>query len=104
MQDQTYKDVTVQEGPDFIKNNKQVVLLDVRQPEEYREGHIPGSIHIPLGELEDKLDKLDQNQEYLLICRSGRRSVFACEMLSEHGFEKLFNLQGGMLRWSGDVE
>jgi rhodanese-related sulfurtransferase len=104
MQNHVFRNVTGEEGPDFLKSKKDLVVLDVRQPEEYESGHIPGAVLIPLGELESRIKELHKNKEYLVICRSGRRSVMACHLLREHGFEKLFNLHGGMLGWTGEVE
>ncbi|BCJ87112.1 rhodanese-like domain-containing protein [Effusibacillus dendaii] len=78
-------------------------MIDVRQPEEYAGGHISGAKLIPLGELESRIGELNPDHEYLLICRSGRRSIMAYNLLKQHGFEKLYNLQGGMLAWTGEV-
>ncbi|WP_018130803.1 rhodanese-like domain-containing protein [Effusibacillus pohliae] len=103
MDERGYINVTGEQAPDFIKGNGQLVILDVRQPEEYRDGHVPGAVLIPLGELEGRLAELDKEKPYLVICRSGRRSVMACQLLRQHGFDKLFNLQGGMLGWTGQV-
>ncbi|MFC4770027.1 rhodanese-like domain-containing protein [Effusibacillus consociatus] len=104
MQDRIFANITGEEGPDFLREKKEIVLLDVRQPEEYESGHIPGAVLVPLGELESRIEELDKDKEYFVICRSGRRSVMACHLLSEHGFTKLFNLHGGMLGWTGEIE
>lgn len=104
MQDRVFTNVTGEEGPDFLKEKKELVVLDVRQPEEFESGHIPGAQSIPLGELESRIEELDKDKEYFVICRSGRRSVMACHLLKENGFEKLFNLNGGMLGWTGEIK
>jgi rhodanese-related sulfurtransferase len=82
------------------------VRVDVRTAEEFAEGHIPGAIHIPHDEMESRFGELIpyKSSKILLICRSGRRSVMAAEVLSKHGFDRLFNLKGGMLEWTGPVE
>lgn len=103
MQDLIFQNVTGAEGPDFVKEKQDVVLLDVRQPEEFKWGHIPGSVLIPLGELELRLNELDKDKEYLVYCRSGRRSITACHILNQYGFEKLYNLKEGILGWQGEV-
>jgi len=89
----------------FEQERERYVLVDVRTDEEYREGHIPGAIHIPHDQVEQRLDELKpmREQQLLLICRSGRRSVMAAEVLSNHGFNQLYNLKGGMLEWTGPV-
>lgn len=85
---------------------KGYLLVDVRTGKEYEEGHIPGARHIPYDQMEERAGELDEvkDRDILLICRSGRRSVIAANILAEKGFRKLFNLKGGMLEWSGPTE
>lgn len=82
------------------------VPVDVRTAEEYEEGHLPGARHIPYDEMEERVGELEdvKDREILLICRSGRRSVIAANVLSMNGFRRLFNLKGGMLEWTGPTE
>jgi rhodanese-related sulfurtransferase len=77
------------------------ILVDVRQPEEHAEKNIPNSILIPLGELPDRLDELEdyRDQELVIYCRSGNRSAQACMFLAASGFTNPINLRGGMLAW-----
>jgi glyoxylase-like metal-dependent hydrolase (beta-lactamase superfamily II)/rhodanese-related sulfurtransferase len=81
-----------------------VVLVDVREPEEYRGelGHIPGSILIPLRQLAARVSELGphKNKHIVAICRAGVRSTTAAAMLTGLGFEQVSNLQGGMLDWN----
>lgn len=81
-----------------------VVLLDVREPEEYRGelGHIPGTILIPLRELAARASELGphKNKHIVAICRAGVRSTTAAAMLTGLGYEQVSNLQGGMLDWN----
>ncbi len=78
----------------------QYLLVDVRQPEEYESGHIPGAIHIPLGELEARQAELDRNKKIITYCRSGHRSMAAAIMLCGLGFEGVHHLEGGILAWT----
>ena len=80
---------------------EKVALLDVRQPEEHAAENIPNSLLIPLGELEERIDELDdyKEKELVVYCRSGARSANACMFLQMMGFEKAVNLRGGMLDW-----
>jgi sulfur-carrier protein adenylyltransferase/sulfurtransferase len=78
-------------------------LLDVRQPGEYDKAHIAGSTLIPLPELADSVDKLDVNKPTLVYCAIGGRSRVAAQMLSGYGFEKVYNLAGGIRAWNGEV-
>lgn len=75
-----------------------VVLLDVREPDEVAELRIPGSRHIPLGDLPQRFTELDQRTPVVAACRSGRRSQRAAEFLQQQGFE-VANLSGGITRW-----
>lgn len=79
-------------------------ILDVREPAEYAFGRIPGAISLPLGELEEKVAQLDPNNEYYVVCRTGVRSDFACQLLTERGFIKIKNVTPGMSQWGHDVE
>jgi rhodanese-related sulfurtransferase len=74
-------------------------LLDVRQPEEFRTGHIPGAKLIPLGELRGRLKELPKNQEIIVVCHSGNRSLSATRQLTGAGYQAV-NLRGGMIAWS----
>ncbi len=74
-------------------------LLDVRQPEEYKEGHIEGAKLIPLGELGQRMKELPADREIICVCRSGNRSGHAAQMLSGRGY-KVLNLSGGMIAWT----
>lgn len=74
-------------------------LLDVREPEEYGRGHIPGARLIPLGELEQRHEELDRDKGIIAYCRSGRRSLGASVLLRGLGFNEVYNMGGGMLEW-----
>ena len=73
-------------------------LLDVREPHEYREGHIAGARLIPLGELGRRLNELPQDRDIVVICRSGNRSGTATRQLVQSGYRAI-NLSGGMNAW-----
>jgi rhodanese-related sulfurtransferase len=78
-----------------------VILLDVRTPEEFLESHIPGSLNIDFyGEdfLPD-LAALDRSKRYAIYCRSGKRSGDSCQIMAEFGFNDLYNLRGGIIEW-----
>jgi rhodanese-related sulfurtransferase len=79
------------------------VIIDVRTPMEYQEGHIKNSklIDISDRDFESQIEKLDKNKAYYVYCRSGGRSSSASQIMVEKGFTKVYNLQGGMIAWSG---
>jgi rhodanese-related sulfurtransferase len=82
-------------------NHKDPVLLDVREDNEYKEGHIIDAVHIPLGKLDGRMEELEKYREKPIIvsCRSGHRSSHACARLRKHGFETVYNLKGGVMAW-----
>ena len=82
-------------------NSDEVVIVDVREPHEFILGHIDGAINTPLGKFKDQLKTLEtyKNKDILVVCQSGTRSVPAAKMLVSAGFEKVFNLDGGMQSW-----
>jgi rhodanese-related sulfurtransferase len=89
----------------FEKNDDNIVLLDVREYEEFNAGHIPGVQLIPTSQFVERYEaELDQEKEYIVICRSGNRSQMVCKYLHNQGFKKLANYAGGMLEWIGPVE
>ncbi|SDW06477.1 Rhodanese-related sulfurtransferase [Marininema mesophilum] len=107
MSDYPYINREARELSDTYSTDKEnFIWVDVRTEEEFREGHIPGSIHIPFDEMEERYVELVdvKERDVMLICRSGRRSVVAAHILAEEGFQHLFNLKGGMLEWTGPVE
>lgn len=90
--------LNVSELSEKLKSDKQAVVIDVRQPEEYREGHIAGSKLIPLGELVKRINELPKSKEIICVCASGSRSHSATKMLIDAGFTAI-NMNGGMFTW-----
>lgn len=93
-----YKDINIRESIKLIEENKDLLILDVRTKEEYEfDGHIKNAKLIPLGKLLFDLDELDGYEEspILVYCRRGSRSMQACEILENNGFENLYNMMGG---------
>lgn len=76
-------------------------LIDVRQPSEYNQEHIPGAVLIPLKELSYRNNELSQEIKTIVYCRSGVRSKAACQILRGKGFEDVLNMTGGIIRWQG---
>lgn len=84
------------------KTEGSYVLLDVRQPAEYADGHIPGAVLVPLSDLPERMAELDRGKPVLAYCRTGARSLSAARLLTNHGFEA-FSLTGGIEAWNGAV-
>lgn len=78
-------------------------LVDVRSPEEYRKGHLPGAINLPVGFLKTAAKDLDPKAETILYCQAGPRAMAAYRTLKSLGFEDVKVMEGGMNRWAWDV-
>lgn len=83
-----------------LKNGKRPLVIDVRQPNEYRSGHIAGAKLIPLNELRSRMKKLPQSKEIVCVCASGHRSHSATRILIGAGYNAT-NMKGGMHSWRG---
>ncbi|MEP7136406.1 MAG: rhodanese-like domain-containing protein [Chloroflexota bacterium] len=81
-----------------LKNGKRPLVIDVRQPDEYRAGHITGSKLIPLGELSNRINELPKDKEIVCVCASGSRSRSATKLLIREGYNA-FDMSGGMFTW-----
>lgn len=98
------KEVTVQELKALIDSNADFQLIDVREPHEYQIANIGGEL-IPLGQVEAQVDKFSRDKQVIVHCRSGARSGNAIAFLQQkYGFDNLYNLKGGILAWSDQVD
>ncbi|MNX11122.1 putative adenylyltransferase/sulfurtransferase MoeZ [compost metagenome] len=79
------------------------LIVDVREPNEFAGGHIPGSRLIPLGSLASRMGELPGDREVVVVCRSGARSTNACGQLQAAGY-RAKNLTGGLIGWRGPLE
>ncbi len=82
------------------KRDSGAFMLDVREPFEWEELHMPGATLIPLGELEARLDELPADQEIVVVCRSGNRSATGRDILKSAGYSQVTSMAGGMRAWS----
>lgn len=98
-----FKTVSPTQAQEMVSNNKEILLLDVRTPDEYAAGHIDNAILIPVQVLNQNLTQLkDAKQKPIIVyCASGMRSVSASRILSDHGY-KVINMDGGMNQWKSD--
>ena len=95
---------SMEEGIEEFRKTSGAVLLDVRTREEYAQGHIPGSCHIPLDEIDRAPQKIpDRDTPLFVHCRSGARSGQAVSQLKQMGYRHVKNI-GGMLNYHGKVE
>jgi len=82
-----------------IKDREDVYVLDVREQWEYDEGHIPGVVLIPLGEVPNRLGEIPTDKNVIVTCRTGNRSGQATDFLRQNGFDNVHNMQGGIVAW-----
>ena len=82
--------------------DKTMVVLDVRTPKEFAEGHVPGAVNISHDELEGRLSELeaDRDRDVVVYCRSGHRAGLALGMLEKAGFKRLYHLEGDYMGWT----
>jgi rhodanese-related sulfurtransferase len=95
------KNITVEELKIKIDSGQKINLIDCREPHEYAESHIGGKL-IPLGKIQtmqvEEIEDL-KDEEVIIYCRSGRRSMMACMVLDQLGFKDTYNVEGGILAW-----
>lgn len=87
-----------------LERNKNKTLIDVREPQEYQEGYIPGAINIPLSQLKSRINQIPKDKDVFLYCRSGMRSKQAARILVRNKYENLSHLQRGIISWQGKVK
>ena len=100
----TEGEIEVTEVKAMLDRGDSFVLLDVREPHEYKIASIPGAKLVPLGEVARRLDEFDKNADIVIHCKSGMRSAKACGILKQAGFEHVRNMKGGILAWSDQVD
>lgn len=88
----------------MLINEEDAAVVDVREPHEWKEGHIPNAFLVSLGELEEKIPKLiaDRNRPIVVTCQMGTRTPAACRKLTEMGYTRVYFLKGGMQAWEDE--
>ena len=92
-------EITVEEL-DELRRDRGVRILDVREDWEFKRGHVPGAIHVPLRQLPARAAALPRNMRYAVICASGSRSRGATQILVAQGFEGVVSVRGGTGAWA----
>lgn len=104
---QEFQDISVERVREYMAQHEEqdYVLVDVRQPDEYTQGHIPGAILIPLGEISERIGELPPDKDIILYCRSGKRSKGAAIFVGSqpHVAGTVFNMIGGIFAWNGEL-
>lgn len=97
------KEISIDGFYDLVQDNENLDIIDVRTKEQFDSGHIPGAIHIPLSELENHLDQLDEETHYYTICQRGIKSKEAAKILDQHQFDVTY-VNAGMPDYPGKLE
>jgi adenylyltransferase/sulfurtransferase len=99
------EEITPTELKQRLDNGDDIQIVDVREDNEVAIGRLPNSIHIPVGQILNRMSEIDPSRETVVHCKMGGRSARAIEALKHSGFQgKLINLKGGILRWSDEVD
>ena len=93
------KTIMPAEVKDRLAQGQKLNIIDVREDEEVAAGMIPGAVHIPMGQIPERLSEIEPTDEIILVCRSGGRSSRVYEYLEGRGYTGLLNMTGGMLEW-----
>jgi rhodanese-related sulfurtransferase len=99
----TVAEITPTEFVARRQRGESLTLLDVREEWELGVASVPDVVHIPMGEVADRLAELERGREVVVLCRSGRRSLQVANFLQQNGFQAV-NLAGGILAWSRELD
>lgn len=102
----TFKSITNAEAEELINNEKELLIIDVRKEKEFEESRIFNAINIPVDELEWDIQEYDEYKDkpVLVYCNVGHKSIFACNILIEEGFNNVYNLGQGIFGYTGKIE
>ena len=99
-------DITVTQLKQRLDTGEPLVLIDVREPFEWDIANLGeyGARMIPLGEVLERAGEIERNEDVVIYCRSGSRSAGAVRQLRARGFERVFNLRGGLIAWATEID
>ncbi len=89
---------------ELLESGERPLLVDVREDAEFAAGHLEGALHIPLGQLPQRLAEIGPQPSPVFICRSGGRSMVACQIALRANIRSPANLEGGMLAWAAGID
>lgn len=104
-QEEGYQKISPQEVKDKMDSDENIVILDVRTKQEYKEGHILKSILVPVDDINTRIEDVvsDKDKEIIVYCRSGNRSKVAANTLLKMGYKKVYDL-GGIINWPYEIQ
>lgn len=99
-----YRSIKELEAPELAQRlddqPDDIHVIDVREMNEFTNGTMPGAKAMPMASIPVRLNELQQDKELVIVCRSGARSAQVCMFLQQQGFDKVFNLRGGLMSWA----
>lgn len=96
----TFEDIDATDyNNQFVKGKQDHVLVDVRTTSEFRNGHLPNAVNIPLDQIAARHTEIPQGKPIIVVCASGNRSRTASKKLTQSGFDSVYNLKGGTMAW-----
>ncbi|MGL4362926.1 MAG: rhodanese-like domain-containing protein [Cellulosilyticaceae bacterium] len=98
------KEISPEDAKKNLENDKDIIVIDVREPHEFKAGHIEGAKNIPLAKINEAIETVcpKKDQTIYIYCRSGQRSDRACKMITDEGYENSYNL-GGIISWPYEI-
>ncbi|MHB9095330.1 MAG: rhodanese-like domain-containing protein [Eubacteriales bacterium] len=94
-----YQDITAGQLKSMRESDKNLLVVDVRENEEYGLGHISGSLLIPIGEVQSRVNELPRDKKIVVVCATGARSSQVADYLVQQGYTGVYNLSGGLASW-----
>ena len=104
VEEASFQTITPREFGERVREGRDLLLVDVREPDEYELARVEGARLLPLSLFNEWAPSLDPERETVFICHHGVRSAQVCAFLARQGFRKLYNLAGGIDRWSAEVD
>lgn len=104
IQAQTLKEVDSKKVYNMLQKDESLVVLDVRSPEEFNDGHVEGAINIDIRRADafSRINKLDRNATYVVYCRTGNRSKVAVDHMMRSGFNIIYHMTDGIIGWNAN--
>ena len=94
-----YTSITTGEAKKMLENNQNIILIDVRNEEEYNFEHLQGAKNIPIDKLDKRMKRLPRDKDIMIYCQTGARSIRAIRKLEVNGYSRLFHMHEGLRGW-----
>lgn len=104
MPSESVPEISVRQLKEKLDRQENVVLLDIREPHEVKLARIEGAVHIPMGEVPQRVEELSREKEILVHCHTGMRSLLVGQYLLEAGFPRVASVAGGIEAWSREID